>query len=416
MTELWLNFKDPNGVGRRVAVDNPRFTVGRHSGNDLSITDSRLSREHIVIERYGDIFVLTDVGSSNGTAISGKAVKEPVALKEGDELSLGGLEIKLEFVSDAKQEPPPLENKTEEPRPAPTPAAPESSGSMPTAVFIIAPILGLLIFSIVGLAIYFSGNRSRPNDSNDIPYSTDPDDRPSKPGRNTTSDTTPSGSNVPATPGTTNSGTDVTSNPTPSGSPSETSKTEQYAAAFLRLAAANDPKAFITGQQAQVLNPKIKSLASSSALADNINSARRNSAQIRSLAQSKNLKPQLLAAAAVAKLGTSRGDVLQTAQSMADTLDKLGVQVGNELGDDCLLMMAAYDQGAAGDFLKMRNMLQDLATKMPESSRSIRSIWYLKKNDKISDGQYELALRFLAVGTIMQNPGEFGVNAQAVNL
>ena len=34
-------------------------------------------------------------------------------------------------------------------------------------------------------------------------------------------------------------------------------------------------------------------------------------------------------------------------------------------------MMAAYNQGAAGEFLKMRNMLQDVATKSNESSRTI---------------------------------------------
>jgi hypothetical protein len=59
-------------------------------------------------------------------------------------------------------------------------------------------------------------------------------------------------------------------------------------------------------------------------------------------------------------------------------------------------------------------MLQSLTDKFPESSRRIRTIWFLKENGRITDSQFEFALRFLAVGTISQNPADFGVNAEAV--
>jgi hypothetical protein len=101
---------------------------------------------------------------------------------------------------------------------------------------------------------------------------------------------------------------------------------------------------------------------------------------------------------------------------MADTLDKLATQIGSELANDSLLMIAAYDQGAGGDFMKMRNMLQDLATKSPDSARTIRTIWFLHKNSKITDAEYDFALNFLAIGTITQNPKDFGVNAEALTL
>jgi hypothetical protein len=184
-------------------------------------------------------------------------------------------------------------------------------------------------------------------------------------------------------------------------------------AAFLRRIALNDPKAFLTGEQAKLVNDKIKQVTSP-ALADNINAARQNSAKIKSIAESKSLKPQFLATAAITKLGSNRGDVLQTAEAMAETFEKLRTPVGNEFASDALLMVAAYDQGAAGDFLKMRNMLQDIATKYPESSRSIRTIWFLHKNNRITDAEYDFALRFLAIGTIMQNPKDFGVNTEAL--
>jgi hypothetical protein len=97
-------------------------------------------------------------------------------------------------------------------------------------------------------------------------------------------------------------------------------------------------------------------------------------------------------------------------------LDKLATQIGNELGEDCVLMMAAYDQGAAGDFLKMRNMLQDLATKSSESSRTIRTIWFLNKAGKITPAEFDMAINFLAIGAIAQNPKDFGVKAEPLNL
>jgi hypothetical protein len=55
-----------------------------------------------------------------------------------------------------------------------------------------------------------------------------------------------------------------------------------------------------------------------------------------------------------------------------------------------------------------------LVNESPSSSRQIRSIWFLKKNNHITEAEYESALRFLAIGTITQNPKDFGVNAEAI--
>jgi len=151
-------------------------------------------------------------------------------------------------------------------------------------------------------------------------------------------------------------------------------------------------------------------------LAANIESARKSSAAIKSLATSKNLTPQFLATAALAKLGNTKGDVLQTAQAVATVLEKLRTPIGCELYDDCLMMIAAYDQGEKGDFMRLRNTLQELATKFPESSRVIRSIWFLQKQGKITDSEFDFALRFLAIGTITQNPKDFGVTAEPLTL
>jgi len=437
MPQLWLKFKDDNGEENRIALDRDVFTVGRHSENDLTITDSRLSRVHIRMERDGDDFLVSDSGSSNGTILNGEDLIGPAKLKDGDILNLGGgLEIQVELAGDAvavgnatpetvsnvPEGPPGLSAASTAP-PAVATASAANPNAIPTSFFIIAPLLGIFMLIFVGGLIYiFSGNSEEvvADNSDEFVYSTDKDDE--SPSKRNDSDSTPAvkspvqSSSDGQSGNTTRNDLPAPVTQTPPQNLSETGRIEQNAAVFLRSIAQNDTKAFLTGEQASRANIKIKQFGRSAALADNINSAKKNAAQIRMLAASKNLKPQFLAVAAIAKLGNGRGDVIQTAQSIAEVFSKLSAHIGTEMADDSLLMVAAYNQGAAGDVMKMRNMLQDLANRSPDSARAIRTIWFLEKNSKITQDEFENALNFLAVGTITQNPKEFGVNAEALKL
>ncbi|MGH9818567.1 MAG: FHA domain-containing protein, partial [Pyrinomonadaceae bacterium] len=366
MIELWLNFKDEKGEDQRVLVEGEIFTVGRHSSNDLVIPNSKLSREHIKINRFAGVLVVSECGSSNGTTINGQDLKDPVILKNSDEINLGGgVDMLIEIVSDDPNAAPPGANgggsdndagENEAPGTAAAGttggASPDGGSGIPTSVFYIAPIFGVIILVFLGGIIYLasSGDAAKPPKDDEFVYSTnkdnsDPDpDRPAK-----KHDDPPSNQDGTDNPPPANSGPPI--NADPSSSPAavnltDSAKCEQDGGAFLRQIAQNEPKAFLTGAQAQLINAKIKQISTSSAIVDNINSARKSSSQIKAIAAQKNLKPQLLAAAALTALGTTRGDVLQKAQSMADNLDKLGTQIGSELANDSLLMIAAYDQGA----------------------------------------------------------------------
>ncbi|MBC7899907.1 MAG: FHA domain-containing protein [Saprospiraceae bacterium] len=434
MKDLWLTYKDENGGEKRVAVDADLWTVGRHSENSITITDSRLSREHLRIEKEAGDFVVSDPGSSNGTTLNGADLSDTAVLKDGDVLNLGGgIEIKVEIIDPdaAADNSPPMPDADVPPSPAaniapPQSAVPPGSGSsIPLSFFIIAPVLGIIVLVLIAGMIFLISRDNKtldPSGDDDFVYSSNDADDTDPPPKNSDSDL-PVKSPTPVVSGSTaNSGTspdtraDVNvQTATPGQNLTDTGKIEQNGAAFLRRIAQNDPKAFLTGEQARRIDAKVKQLGKS-ALADNINSARKNAAQIRSLAAAKNLKPQFLAVAAIAKLGNSRGDVVQTATSIAEVYDKLGTQIGSEFADDSLLMVAAYDQGAAGETMKLRNMLQELSNKSSESARAIRTIWFLEKNGKITSGEFNNALNFLAVGTITQNPKDFGVNAEALNL
>jgi hypothetical protein len=456
MPKLWLVFKDEKGEEKRVEVDRTPFIVGRHSGCNLTITDGRLSREHLQIEWQTDKFVASDTGSSNGTTLNEEKLTEPVALKNEDALNLGGgldIAIVLEGAEpDKPAEPePPAAPDVDTPSaemgvpaaastsagtvsaPAGASAAigsasvPSSatSGGIPTAFFFIAPLLGVFVLAaVIGGIILFGGGEKRVASSSGDDYGDTRDDVDSTKNKDDDDISKPIRSATPSSSGTPSNDEPIASSSPgsagtelpPAGDTNETAKIERNGAAFIRQIAQNDPRAFLTSEQAAKVNTKVKQVGRSSALADNINSARRNANAIKVLAEQKQLKPQFLAVAAITKLGSSRGDVLQAAQSVVEVYERLRIQIGNENFDDALLMVAAYDQGVAGDSMKMRNMLQELADKSREGTRTIRSIWFLEKNGKITAAEYERALNFLAIGTIVQNPKEFGVNAEALRL
>jgi pSer/pThr/pTyr-binding forkhead associated (FHA) protein len=428
MTELFLEYINDRGEEKREAVEGERCIVGRHSESDIAIPDGRLSRKHLQIDRFADVFVASDAGSSNGTLLNGQQLKDPVALKNGDVLELGGLKVNVVFETDppATEVPPVYEpevaNASGEPMGNGVSVAsqPASGGSGTMLLWVILPVFGLIFIMFAGVMIFLLAGGSKttvaqkqtePTYSEEEYETENTNKKSSKNTGNDNSGTTTTGGS-PGTDSTPSGETPTNSGPALPGNLSETAKIEQNGGTFLRNIAQNNPNAFLTTEQATKLSSKIRQFSGSSAVAANIASAKKSASQIKSLAQSKNLKPQFLAVAAINKLGNSKGDVYQAAVGMAEILDKLGVSIGNERADDALILIAVYDQGVAGDFLKMRNLLQDLATKSPESARAIRTIWYLQKNGNITQAEYENALNFLAIGTIAQNPKDFGMSAE----
>lgn len=432
MPELWLKFTDEDGTEHRVKAEGGVFTVGRHSANDLTISDSRLSREHIRIELVDGAFLVSDRGSSNGTTLNGKRLTEPETLRDGDKLDLGGgVEIAVEIEA-ADDDPAlstgvsapeygefsPIENPNLPPPATSANAVVSESGGIPFGYFLIAPLMGLLVLLFVGgLLVYMNSGGTQPaaTNPNDSYSSSDEEDEPVNDRESTP---TPIKTSVSPTGSTNNDDQpEIVSNNSSSQPPvnSTESKIEQNGTMFLRRIA-DDPRAFLTGEQARRVAPKLEQLVRSPALLDNINYARKSSAEIKALATAKNLKPQFLAVAAIAKLGSTRGDVLETAKSMVDIYAKLRAANPDELASEALLMVAAYEQGAAGKTTQMRDLVEKLSKKEDASSRTIKSIWYLEDSGNLSTQDFDRALTFLAVGTITQNPKDFGVNLDALLL
>lgn len=432
MTELWLNFTDEDGYPKRVSVNRDVFIIGRHPDNDLCIADNRLSRQHLQIERFNETFTASDCGSSNGTKLNFDELFESATLHNGDVLNLGGgIEIKIEIVfAERENETSPVAETSAVEIPknqssANTSGGVDSFGGVSSNFFFIAPALGLLLLLFIGGLLWIFSDNSEDKGNSEIVEKNEREEKNEEnENRRTPRETkTPSFSPSP-----TNAGENQIENQTPkdNGTPtqtpvisSETEKIKQTATEFMRRIALNDANPFLKNEQVDKVNQKIKNFRNSSGLAENLRAVGRDKSQYETLASSQNLKPQFLAAAALNEIGNRSGNPLETAKTMLPVLGKLKIPLGNDFADDNLLIIAAYNQGKKGDFKSLQSKIEGLSKTLSKKGESVtprelRTIWFLRSKDRLTEAEFEYAVNFLALGIIMQNPKEFGVNAEAV--
>jgi len=75
--------------------DPDSFSIGRSGECDLAIADMTVSRVHARLERGAAGWLLTDLGSTNGTRVNGWRVRGPVPVRAGDVVSFGDAQYSL---------------------------------------------------------------------------------------------------------------------------------------------------------------------------------------------------------------------------------------------------------------------------------------------------------------------------------
>jgi pSer/pThr/pTyr-binding forkhead associated (FHA) protein len=78
--------------GREIILTGGKMTIGRATSReafDIPLQDRAISRPHAEIEQTPEGYVVTDLGSANGTLVNGGFIEEPVALRDGDVIMLG---------------------------------------------------------------------------------------------------------------------------------------------------------------------------------------------------------------------------------------------------------------------------------------------------------------------------------------
>jgi pSer/pThr/pTyr-binding forkhead associated (FHA) protein len=85
-----LHWQDPNTNKpcEYVLTEGATVSIGRSVNNDIQINEHHVSRQHAVIQYRDGMFMISDLGSSNGTYVNNSKVDEPFPLFVGDEIRL----------------------------------------------------------------------------------------------------------------------------------------------------------------------------------------------------------------------------------------------------------------------------------------------------------------------------------------
>lgn len=82
--------------GRRLAIKVPVVNIGRADFNDVVIADPSVSTSHAKLQRRDDVWVLTDLDSTNGTYVEGERLSGEVALGPGTTVKFGEVAVLFE--------------------------------------------------------------------------------------------------------------------------------------------------------------------------------------------------------------------------------------------------------------------------------------------------------------------------------
>ena len=82
-------------LGRSFPLVGSLVSLGRHSSNGIALHDDEISRRHLELAPGDGGYVLTDLGSGNGTLVNGTAARTH-ALRPGDEIAVGRSRLRYE--------------------------------------------------------------------------------------------------------------------------------------------------------------------------------------------------------------------------------------------------------------------------------------------------------------------------------
>ena len=153
--------------GTQYPITRPATTIGREECDILLLQDDQVSRQHAKVEQRGNVLVLIDLDSTNGTYVNGVRLQAPYTLQPGDVIQIGGSALTVYAEGEgratrAMSEPPPMATPAP---PGPVYASPVPVHSAPVGYAkppkdrSIAIILELLpgFFALLGIGWIYAG-------------------------------------------------------------------------------------------------------------------------------------------------------------------------------------------------------------------------------------------------------------------
>jgi pSer/pThr/pTyr-binding forkhead associated (FHA) protein len=349
-----------------------RFTIGRSEENDLPVGVAGISRRHAIISHFDGEARISDCGSQNGTFINGRQVDGAVGLNDGDVISLGSVyDLVVRVVSD----------ETAAPIPAPSvEAAPGNKRPVRNAsvnrwlpMLAIGSICAIILTAIVILAIR-SGNYGGPG----------PEETPS-----------------PAL------------TPTPTETPGILDEPIERAVQRVVARVSRDTRPYAIPDNSYLDRIKLAVEQNSRApgVADALTQLKQANSSLRAWSENQ-LKPDLLAYAALAEANGDPNRVVRAAQHIARPLIAVRTLYEDTHADSTLLYLAAFKVGAPRTG---GHPLDDRIRAARIDPSTERNVWMLHERKQLSEAELGFVVNFLAYGIIAHEPRRYGVNAQSLS-
>lgn len=92
-THACLTVLTGTAAGQMYRIPEGRSVIGRAQQVELRIAEEGVSRRHACVRREGDVVLIDDLGSVNGTYVNGERIGEGRILEEGDKIQVGPMTV-----------------------------------------------------------------------------------------------------------------------------------------------------------------------------------------------------------------------------------------------------------------------------------------------------------------------------------
>ncbi len=89
-------------VGNVYPLSESRLIIGRRMDASVPVEDTKVSRDHAVVDRRNGHCLLVDLGSTNGTYLNGRKINEAMRIKIGDHIRVGNSAFRVDLFNNAK--------------------------------------------------------------------------------------------------------------------------------------------------------------------------------------------------------------------------------------------------------------------------------------------------------------------------
>ncbi|HEX6652415.1 MAG TPA: FHA domain-containing protein [Thermoleophilaceae bacterium] len=102
MADLILEIVEGEDAGRQTPVVGS-VEIGREAA--FALDDEQASRHHARVSAQGDVGIVQDLGSTNGTYVNDQPIEGPRAVRPGDKIRVGLTVLELRTAQDVQRQP-----------------------------------------------------------------------------------------------------------------------------------------------------------------------------------------------------------------------------------------------------------------------------------------------------------------------